>query len=273
MDAASHAAGPRSRRRHRVPASGYVTSVLAVLAALVTVLLFVPGNPQPREPAAAPPVVGETEVVRITTPDGESVEELALIDTGASSSSIDEEIAEDDLGLDLDEAPTVEVSSALGEEERPLVDVVFQVAGNTFPAQVNVSDRSDRDEKILLGREQLAGYRVALGQSQLTSPDQAARALTAEEPLLQAPALAPTTLGVTLALWALLTVLLRLWVGLSTVGAAGCASMLVAGVLLAPGIRYFAEVAPGHFALACLLWTGVAAASYNRPSRGAARTH
>ena len=130
-----------------------------------------------------------------TAPNGETVEELALIDTGASYSSIDEEIAEEDLGLDLEDVPTVEVSSALGDEERPLVHVDIQVAGRTIPAQVNVSDRSDRDEKVLLGREQLAGYRVAVGQSQLTSPDEPiASSGAAEAPSVQTSALAPTTL-------------------------------------------------------------------------------
>jgi len=346
-----------------------MVAALAVLAAVVTVLLVVPRD---HEPAAVPRVVGETEVVRITAPNGETVEELALIDTGASSSSIDEEIAEEDLGLDLEDAPTVEVSSALGVEVRPLVDVDIQVAGRTIPAQVNVSDRSDRDEKVLLGREQLVGYRVAVGRSELTSPDQPIATGAAGAPSIQASALAPTTLLAMLPLCALLMVLLRLWVGLSTPGTFGavllgigyvqsgvpvglrltltlfvlgllihvvlrrsalpdaarlwtliavvatllaqaqsasngvgtlaamgvaipllvatalvatlwqtwdehgpktaarqavvtlCASMLVAGLLLAPGIRDIAKVAPAHFALACLLWTCVAAGCYQR---------
>lgn len=66
--------------------------------------------------------------MRITGPDGEKVGALARIDTGASSSSIDDDIAEE-LGFDLDDAETVTVASSLGREERPVVVGGLQLAG------------------------------------------------------------------------------------------------------------------------------------------------
>jgi Na+-translocating ferredoxin:NAD+ oxidoreductase RnfE subunit len=38
-----------------------------------------------------------------------------------------------------------------------------------------------------------------------------------------------------------------------------CVAVLIAAVLLAPSIRHFADTAPVHFAVACLLWTLMAA--------------
>lgn len=355
---------PKRPRRHRwIPASGQVVAGVAVLAAALTVVLLVHGT---REAAPAPRVVGETEMVRVSAPGGESVEELALFDTGASSSSIDEDLAED-LGLDPDDAPTVKVRSSLGVEERPVVGVVIQVAGNTIPARVNVADRDELSTLVLVGREDMAGYQVSVGRSFLTRPDEAIAPSTAEVIFLETPALLPKTLLATLPLCALLVVLLRLWVGVSTLGTFGpvllgigyvqsglmvglvltvslfllglliqvllrrsfvprvarlgiliavvatvlaqlqssassagdvaswgaaipvvvtatviealwatwdehgarvaareaivtlCVSVLIAALLLTPSIRHLAETVPVHFAVACLLWTWVAA--------------
>ena len=346
-----------------MPASGQVIAAVAALAAALTVVLVVHGAGQ-EEPT--PRVVGETEMVRVTAPGGESVEELALFDTGASSSSIDEDLAED-IGLDPDEAPTVKVRSSLGVEERPVVGVVIQVAGNTIPARVNVADRDELSTLVLIGREDMAGYQVSVGRSFLTHPDEPVAPSAAEVIFLETPALIPTTLLAMLPLCALLVVLLRLWVGVSTLGTFGpvllgigyvqsgvmvgltltvslfllgmviqvvlrrtfvprvarlgiliavvatalaylqtsassagdiaswgaaipvvvtatvieslwatwdehglgvaavqaivtlCVSVLIAAVLLTPGVRHLAEAAPVHFAIACLLWTWVAA--------------
>jgi hypothetical protein len=363
MEPVSQAAGPLPRRQRWVPASGQVIAAVATLAAVVTVVLVVHGT---RAAAPGPRVVGETEMVRVTAPSGKSVEELALFDTGASSSSIDEDLAED-LGIDPDEAPTVKVRSSLGVEERPVVGVVIQVAGNTIPTRVNVADRDELSTLVLIGREDMTGYQVSVGRSHLTRPDEVVAPSTAEVMFLETPALPPTTLLAMLPLCALLIVLLRLWVGVSTLGTFGpvllgigyvqsgvvvgltltvslfllglliqmglrrsfvprvarlgiliavvstvlahlqssassagelaswgaaipvvvtatvieslwatwdehgagvaavqaivtlCVSVLIAAVLLTPSIRHLAETAPVNFAIACLLWTWVAA--------------
>ena len=77
------------RRPHRsglrFPASGQVLLTFAGLVAVVGMLVSLPGSPGPT-PAA--PTVGETELIRVTAPDGTTVQTVARIDTGASSSAI-----------------------------------------------------------------------------------------------------------------------------------------------------------------------------------------
>lgn len=190
---------------------------LAGVVVLVVGLVLAPGQ----SVASAPDrVYGETEPVRITSPDGETIEAIARIDTGASSSSIDTELAED-LGLDLDNAPTITVRSSLGEEERPVVGVGLQIAGQAAPMRASVSDRSDLDEKVLLGRDDLNGASVAVGQSLLTTPGAPVAPSATDALLLQVAALSPTTLMSLLPFCALVIVLLRVVVGLKTLGTFG----------------------------------------------------
>jgi hypothetical protein len=226
--------------RLRVPA--LVNAALGLLAVGMLVMGLAIA-PEGDVAAPAERIVGETEMVRFTTPDGESVELLTRIDTGASSSSIDEEVAEG-LGLDLDDAPTVRVRSSLGEEERPVVGLGVQVAGSTSPGRFSVSDRSELGEKALLGRDQLDGFAVTIGQSLLTQPGAQRAPSATEAMLLQVAALAPTTLVALLPFCALLIVLLRVVVGLQTLGTFGpvllaigfVQSGLVVGVVLTLGL-------------------------------------
>lgn len=203
--------------RSRLPAlPAAVLGVLGV-AVLIAAVVLAPGQDVSRPTDLA---LGETEPVRITGPDGQTVETIARIDTGASSSSIDEEIAEE-LDLDLDDAPTVTVRSSLGEDERPVVGVGLQLAGETRALRASVSDRSELDEKVLLGREDLAGASVVVGQSLLTTPGEPVAPSAADALMAQTAALAPTTLVALLPFAALVIVLLRVVVGLSTLGTFG----------------------------------------------------
>jgi hypothetical protein len=200
--------------RRWFPASGQILLAVSALVAVVVMVLSVPGSPGPT-PAA--PTVGETELIRVTAPDGTTVQAVARIDTGASSSAIDRGLAED-LGLDLENAPTVRVRSSLGVEVRPVVGVAIQLAGDATPARVSVSDRAGLPEQVLLGREQLGGFQVAVGQSLLTSPGGPVAPSAVDALFLQTAALAPGTLLALLPLCALFIVVLRLWVGVSTLG-------------------------------------------------------
>jgi hypothetical protein len=171
--------------RSRTPA---VVQVLLVVAALLTLgfaVLLAPGR-DVAPPAGA--LLGEQELVRITGPNGHTLEAVACIDTGASASSLDEDIAEH-LGSDLDAAETVTVASSLGREERPVVQGALQGAGLAKPARFTVSDRSERSNPVLLGRAELTGRQVQVGQRLLTTPGEQ-RAPSALAMLLsQAPAL------------------------------------------------------------------------------------
>jgi len=242
-------------------ASGQVLLVVAGLLVTVAMLLVVPGYGG-AAPSSA--VVGETEPVRVTAPDGTTVETVARVDTGASSSAIDRQLAED-LGLDLVNAPRVRVRSSLGVEERPVVGVAIQVAGEARAARVSVSDRSSLHEKVLLGREQLRGFRVAVGQSLLTSPGEPVAPSAAEALLLHTAGMSPTTLLALLPLCALLIVVLRLWVGLSTLGTFGPVLLGIgyvqAGVLLGIGLTV------SLFALGLVVQVGLRRARLPRVAR------
>lgn len=200
--------------QQKVPVVVRVLAACCALALVLVAMVVAEGRDVAR-PAIA--VVGEQEKVLLTAPDGRTVEAIARVDTGASSSSIDTDLAED-LGLDLDEAERVTVESSLGRERRPVVNLVLQVAGKSLVTRVNVNNRSSRSNPVLLGRSDLDGFRVAVGQQMMTEPG-APRSPTALEALqTRSPVLGPTVLLALLPLAALLVVVLRVVVGLSTLG-------------------------------------------------------
>lgn len=187
-----------------------VTALALVLGAVA----FSPRTDVARSPEA---VIGTQELVRITGPDGEKVEALARIDTGASSSSIDDDIAEE-LGFDLDDAETVTVASSLGREERPVAVGGLQLAGEGAAARFTVTDRSERSAPVLIGRAGMRGMQVAVGQRMLTTPGDDTAPTALRTLLSQGPALGPQSLLAVLPMAALVIVLLRVVVGLSTLG-------------------------------------------------------
>jgi hypothetical protein len=198
----------------RTPAVLQVLLAISLLLALAAMLLLAPD--QDVAPAAAA-TIGEQELVRITGPNGRTVEAVARIDTGASASALDEGIAER-LGFDLEDAETVTVASSLGREERPVVHGALQLAGEANVARFTVSDRSDRSNPVLLGRAELTDLQVQVGQRLLTTPGEQ-RAPSALATLLsQAPALSALQLLALLPLAVLVIVLLRVFVGLQTLG-------------------------------------------------------
>jgi len=160
-----------------------VVLVLGVAMMLAGLLL------SPSRPLTGADTIGEREMVRITGPNGNSVEVTAIIDTGATVSSIDTKLART-LGFDLENAKRVRVSSSLGSERRLVVDATIQLAGKSMTSHVNVNNRSRRSTQVLLGRADVKGFRVIVGKQLLTRPaggaaPTALRALTA----LGAPAM------------------------------------------------------------------------------------
>ncbi|MET8750807.1 7TM domain-containing protein [Streptomyces sp. NPDC004667] len=190
--------------------------VLAAVAALGVLLLGVLGSPD-RSLGHSPEVIGEREMVRISGPNGKTLEVLAMVDTGASASSMDTRLAKD-LGFDLSAAPKVTVASALGREQRPVVDSTVRLAGRSFVAKTTVNNRSRRETPVLLGRQDVKGLQVAVGKRLLTQPD-APKAPSALRILFaKAPAIDPVSMMALLPLAALVIVLLRVVVGLNTLG-------------------------------------------------------
>ncbi len=122
-----------------------------------------PGTGRPEEDPASH--VRSQEKVRITGPTGESVEVLARIDTGAKGSSMDDDLAEE-LGFDLENAETVRVASSLGTEKRPVVTGQLLIAGQDKKTRFSVTDREERSAPVLIGRRDLAGVHVVVGEEE-----------------------------------------------------------------------------------------------------------
>lgn len=201
-------------RDRGVPVMVRVLLAFFALAILVFGLILVPDRSLD---SSVVPMIGEQETVRITGPSGATLEAIARIDTGASASSIDRDVARD-LGFALDDADEVVVQSSLGRETRPVVVGVIQIAGQAFASRLNVTDRSERENPILLGRADLTGFRIQVGQQLLTSPGAARAPSTLGALLAEASALGPLELLSLLPLAALVVVLLRVVVGIQTLG-------------------------------------------------------
>ncbi|MGW6708527.1 7TM domain-containing protein [Streptomyces sp. NPDC054956] len=206
-------AGGHRRGRGRTPV---FVKVLAAVAGLGLLLLGVLGSPD-RSLGRSPEVIGEREMVRVSGPNGKTAEVLALIDTGASASSLDTALAKE-LGFDLAAAPRITVGSALGREKRPVVDTTVRLAGRSFVAKVSVNSRAKRETPVLLGRQEVQGLHVAVGKRLLTRPESTAAPSALRILFARAPAIDPVSMMALLPLAALLIVLLRVVVGLNTLG-------------------------------------------------------
>ena len=202
---------------NRLTRTPVVVQVLLAVASLLVLGLGLVLTPDRDIAPTAGATIGEQELVRITGPNGATIEAVARVDTGASASSLDVAIAEE-LGFDLDDAETVTVASSLGEEERPVVYGALQVAGQAKEGRFTVTDRSERSNPVLLGRAELASLQVQVGQQLLTTPGADEAPSTLATLLSQAPALGPLQLLALLPLAVLVIVLLRVFVGVQTLG-------------------------------------------------------
>lgn len=123
-----------------------------------------PPAPPPPAASVAPgsaPVISTQETVLITGPTGKTVEAVARIDTGATGSSIDDDLAEE-LEFDLENAETVRVSSSLGSQERPVVNGEVLIGGQVKNARLSVTDRDSRSNPVLIGRRDLTGFHIVV---------------------------------------------------------------------------------------------------------------
>ncbi|MEF8900315.1 MAG: RimK/LysX family protein [Halovenus sp.] len=121
-------------------------------------------KPDPGEGERANGTIGYTSRITISGTDG--VEQaVAKSDTGADRTSIDTELA-GRIGV----GPlvgTTEVRSAAGTgtETRPIVDVKLSLNGRWRTATVSVTDRSDMNYAVLLGRDILEDYTLDVSRT------------------------------------------------------------------------------------------------------------
>lgn len=108
-------------------------------------------------------VFEEVEVMSLRTAEGVKVK--AKVDTGAYSSSVDKQLAENLGLLSRDNVVTEKgVRSALGREKRLVVAVSFQLAGKKVKTVATVSDRSRLKRPMIIGRRDLGGFLVRGGE-------------------------------------------------------------------------------------------------------------
>ncbi|MBI5347615.1 MAG: ATP-dependent zinc protease [Candidatus Aenigmarchaeota archaeon] len=105
--------------------------------------------------------IGLVERVRITGSKG-SVEADAMIDTGASSNSMDYKIAaRSGIGPIVS---SVRIKSAFRQHRRPVTHAKIEISGETFKTRANLEDRSNRTYKVLIGRPLLKHFLVDIDQ-------------------------------------------------------------------------------------------------------------
>ena len=104
-------------------------------------------------------VIGIFEVVKIPLAQGKSIELAAKIDTGAYRTSIDKEIAKK-LKIKRTKRRVKKFISSLGAEERELVELEFNLAGQNIKTQVSLADRLLLKHDIIIGRRDLKEFLI-----------------------------------------------------------------------------------------------------------------
>jgi len=103
-----------------------------------------------------------TEEVKILADNKKKVSVSAKIDTGAWSSSIDRELAQE-LGL-LKKTNILwygRKKSSLGTEKRPIIPITFWLAGRKIKTKASVSNRKNLSYRFLVGSSDLTGFLIS----------------------------------------------------------------------------------------------------------------
>lgn len=106
-------------------------------------------------------IISIFEKIKIKSSSGKLFEVLAKIDTGAWRSSINKDLALK-LGL-LDKRNilwTKKFRSALGVEERPVINMAFWLAGRKIVSPASVAKRTALRYPVIVGRKNLKGFLV-----------------------------------------------------------------------------------------------------------------
>ena len=89
----------------------------------------------------------------------------AKVDTGAWRSSIDRTFAEKNGLLNKDNILWTKVfKSALGREERPVINLSFYLAGTRINTIASVSNRTGLKKVFIIGRRDLPGFLVKVDE-------------------------------------------------------------------------------------------------------------
>ncbi|HIH11410.1 TPA: hypothetical protein HA241_04425 [Candidatus Woesearchaeota archaeon] len=95
-------------------------------------------------------VLGLTELVTVISPQGQEENVIARIDTGATASSIDQELA-----ARLQLGPIIlskVIRSASGVRKRPVIQAKIRLHGLLIEDHFNVADRSHMTYTLLIGQ-------------------------------------------------------------------------------------------------------------------------
>lgn len=98
-------------------------------------------------------IIGLTEDIKISGPNGDKKVIKARIDTGATRSSVDKKLAEE---LNLGPVTRTKlVKQALGGTIRPIIMVEFELAGKKLKEEFTIADRSHMKYRVLIGQNAL----------------------------------------------------------------------------------------------------------------------
>jgi hypothetical protein len=101
------------------------------------------------------------EEVKIVIPDKSRIIVTAKVDTGAWRSSIDKTFAEKNGLLRKDNVLWTKVfKSALGREERPVINLSYYLAGSRINTIASVSNRKTLKKLLIIGRRDLQGFLI-----------------------------------------------------------------------------------------------------------------
>ena len=95
-------------------------------------------------------IIGLTEKIRITGPDGKSKVLIARIDSGATISSIDNKLA-----AELKLGPVIRtklVKQAQGSSSRAVIRAKLKLAGKNMEEEFTIADRKHMKFQILIGQ-------------------------------------------------------------------------------------------------------------------------
>lgn len=110
------------------------------------------------------PVIGHEETVEIITPENERRKILAKMDTSASLSSIDIELAKN-LKLDkLDK--TVSVETKNGIQKRPLAKLAFNLEGIRVETEAKLFDKEDSGYSLIIGKKDLKNFLIDISKKE-----------------------------------------------------------------------------------------------------------
>lgn len=153
----------QSLRSLRPAGSGAGLGLICLLGTLAIMPAHVWGVhfgvlPVAAEPCDPRPVLNAVEQVFLAA-GTEKHALLARVDTGASLSSLDLELAQS-LGLDRPVLREILVRNAHGLSRRPVVKLRYVLRGQAFESEFTLVSRSEMPHPMLLGRSSLAGFLV-----------------------------------------------------------------------------------------------------------------